>query len=290
MTALLTALSRRGLRFLAAAPALAVATLLLVLPAPARAIVDVQRVVSDQGIEAWLAEDHTLPIISMEFAFRGGTALDPKDKQGLANMVSGLLDEGAGDMDSFAFQSRLQDLAISISFDARRDSFSGSLKTITENRDVAFDLLKAAITNPRFDEEPVARIRNQILTNLRFDEKDPNTLASQRWFEEAFPDHPYSKRPQGTPESVKAITTQDLRDFVKSRFTRDRLVVGVAGDITPEDLKTVLDNVFGGLPETGRRADRARCCPLLHGQDCHGRDGYPPDGRRLRPRRHSARR
>ncbi|WP_404381408.1 M16 family metallopeptidase [Caenispirillum salinarum] len=249
MTAMISALLPRGRRFLTAAAALAVAGL-LALPSPARAIVEVERVVSDQGIEAWLAEDHTLPIVSLKFSFRGGSALDPDDKQGLANMVSGLLDEGAGDMDSFAFQSKLQDLAISISFDAGRDSFSGSLRTITENQETAFDLLEAAITAPRFDEEPVERIRNQILTSLRFDQTDPNTIASQRWFDEAFSDHPYAKRPKGTPETVKAITTDDLKAFVNTRLTRDRLVIGVAGAISPDELKPVLDEVFGSLPGT----------------------------------------
>lgn len=247
MTALFSALSLRGRRLLGGGAALAIAVLSLV-PAPAHATVEVERVVSDTGIEAWLAEDHTLPILSVQFSFRGGSALDPDGRQGLAHMVSGLLDEGAADMDSFAFQSELQDLAISLSFDAGRDAFSGSLRTITENRETAFSLLEAALTQPRFDAEPVERIRSQILTGLRFDEKDPNSIAGQRWFEEAFPDHPYRKRPEGTPDSVQAITPQDLKDFVATRFTRDRLVIGVAGDISAEELKPVLDAVFGDLP------------------------------------------
>lgn len=237
------------LRAITFGTAAALALAVVVAAAPARAVVEVERVTSDAGIEAWLAEDHTLPIISLRFAFRGGAALDPEDRQGLANMVSGLLDEGAGELDSFAYQSKLQDLAIEIGFDAGLDSFSGSLKTITENRDTAVDLLASALTEPRFDQEPVERIRNQILTGLRFDQEDPNTVASQRWFEAAFPDHPYRKRVEGTPETVQAITVDDLRDFVGTRFTRDQLVVGVAGDITADELKPVLDRIFGGLPE-----------------------------------------
>lgn len=240
---------------------------LLVLAAwPAQAIIDVQRVVSDQGIEAWLAEDHTLPIISMQFAFRGGSAQDPEDRQGLANMVSGLLDEGAGDMDSFAFQSRLQDLAIDMGFDASLDSFSGSLKTITSNREIAFDLLELALTAPRFDAEPVERIRGQILAGLRFDQEDPNKIASETWFETAFPDHPYRKRAEGTQDSVAAITVEDLKGFAETRFNREDLVIGVAGDITPEELKGVLDDVFGGLPATSTLAKVPDASPGFTGR------------------------
>lgn len=259
----MTAFAR--LRTLAVSAAGAFA-LLVVVALPARAIVDVERVVSDQGIEAWLAEDHTLPIISIEFAFKGGAAQDPEDLQGLANMVSGLLDEGAGDMDSFAFQSALQDLAIGLSFDAGLDSFTGSLKTVTDNKETAFRLLKLALTEPRFDEQPVERIRNQILTGLRFDQEDPNKIASRRWFEEAFPDHPYRKNPRGTPETVSAITPTDLQDFVATRFTRDDLVIGVAGDITAEELKPVLDRVFGGLPESGEDTPVADVDPTFEGE------------------------
>ncbi|MCA1941026.1 MAG: insulinase family protein [Caenispirillum bisanense] len=223
--------------------------LLLAAAWPAQAVIDVQRVVSDQGIEAWLAEDHTLPIISLQFAFRGGAAQDPEDKQGLANMASGLLDEGAGALDSFAFQSKLQDLAIELGFDASLDTFSGSLKTITDNRETAFDLLETALTEPRFDPEPVERIRGQILAGLRFEKEDPNTIASRTWFETAFPDHPYRKRTEGTEETVRAITVEDLKQFAANRLNREDLVIGVAGDITPEELKTVLDDVFGGLPD-----------------------------------------
>ncbi|GAA0589864.1 pitrilysin family protein [Caenispirillum bisanense] len=240
--------------------------LLLVAVWPAQAIVEVQRVVSDQGIEAWLAEDHTLPIISLQFAFRGGSAQDPQERQGLANMVSGLLDEGAGELDSFAFQSRLQDLAIDLRFSASLDSFSGSLRTISDNREDAYELLHLALTQPRFDDEPVERIRSQILTGLRFDAQDANKVASEAWFEAAFPDHPYRKRVQGTAESVQAITAADLRDFAATRLNREDLVVGVAGDITPDELKQVLDRVFGGLPQSSPLAKVPDASPDFTGR------------------------
>lgn len=210
-----------------------------------------QRVISDGGIEAWLIEDHSIPVIAMEIGFRGGAALDPPGKEGLAHMVSGLLDEGAGDLDSLAFRRALETQAISIRFDVGPDVFSGSLRTLTENRERAFELLRLALTAPRFDAEPVERIRAQILTGLKFDAEDPQQIAQRRLAALMFPDHPYGRPPKGTPESVKAITVDDLRGFVRTRLTRDRLKIGVAGDITPDQLKSLLDKTFGALPETG---------------------------------------
>ncbi|MGF1610930.1 MAG: M16 family metallopeptidase [Kiloniellales bacterium] len=221
--------------------------LLVVVALPARAV-EVTRVVSPGGIEAWLIEDHTNPIIALDLAFRGGGAVDPVDKEGLATLLAGTLDEGAGELDSQAFQARLQDLSIRLSFDSGMDSFQGSLRTLTENRDTAFDLLRLALSEPRFDDEPVERIRSQILAGLQRKSEDPDTIAGRTLRQMLFPGHPYSRPTDGTPESLARITAADLRRFVAERLARDTLKVGVVGDITAAELAPLLDSTFGGLP------------------------------------------
>ncbi len=210
--------------------------------------VEVERVLSPKGIEAWLVRNHANPIVSLKFAFRGGAALDPKGKEGLARMVSTLLDEGAGDLDSQTFQKRLDDLSITLHFSAGRDAFQGTLKTLTENTDAAFNLLALALNKPRFDDEPISRMRSQLLAGLRQDAEDPDEIASLSLFKALFPDHPYGRPVKGTPESIGSITAKDLRAFVSRRLARDNLVIGVVGDITPERLGALLDKTFGGLP------------------------------------------
>jgi zinc protease len=226
---------------------LALALLLAAVPAGA---VTVERVVSPHGIEAWLVQDHANPIISMDFAFRGGAALDPAPKAGLATLAAGLLDEGAGPYDSLAFQQKLEDLAIEMEFNAGKDNLRGGLKTLTEHRDTAFDLLRLALTQPRFDREPVERVRSQILTMLARELQDPDAVAARAWYRAMYPNHPYGTPTRGTPETVKAVAIPDLKGFVKAHFSRDRLLVGVVGDITPEQLGPLLDTTFGALPAT----------------------------------------
>ena len=216
---------------------------------PSRAA-DVQVVESDGGISAWLVEDRSNPIISVRFAWKGGAALDPTGRAGLANMVSGLIDEGAGDLDSQAFQGELDKHSVSLSFRAGKDSFGGELTMLTEKADEAWRLLRLAVTEPRFDEEPVARIRGQILADLRQQVEDPGAVAGREMFEVLFPGHPYASPTQGTIESVGSVTTDDLRTFVQTRLARENLYVGVVGDIDAEMLKVALDEVFGSLPET----------------------------------------
>ena len=207
------------------------------------------RPVTADGIEAWLVEDHANPIIAMQIAFRGaGAAVDPVDKGGLARMTAALLDEGAGDLDSQAFQGRLEDLAIRLGFDADLDNFSGSFETLTANRDAAFELMRLALTRPRFDPEAVMRIRSQLEASLRNEAKDPDWVASRQLWATLFPDHPYGRPVEGTPESLPRIDRDSLVRFAAERLARDRMVVGVVGDITPAQLAPLLTATFGALP------------------------------------------
>ncbi|MEO5375756.1 MAG: insulinase family protein [Alphaproteobacteria bacterium] len=224
------------------------ALLLTLVVSPAHAVT-VTRVVSPGGIEAWLVEDHANPVIALELSFSGsGATADPVGKEGLAYMASSLLDEGAGDMDSLAFQTKVEDLSIHFSFDSIRDNFSAGLKTLTENRDTAFDLFRLALTQPRFDPDAVERVRAQIFAVLKREAEDPDTVAAKAWFRTVYPDHPYGRSNSGSEASIKAITLADLKAFPGARFGRDRMIIGVAGDITADQLKGLLDRTFGTLP------------------------------------------
>ena len=220
---------------------------LVAFAAPAGAI-EIKPIKSNTGITAWLVEDHTNPIVTLSFAFRGGAALDPTGKEGLANLVASSLDEGAGDLDSQAFQGKVEDLAAKISFRASLENFSGSFAALTETQDEAFDLLRLAINKPRFDDAAVNRMRLQIASSLRRESENPRGIASKALMEQLFPSHPYRRDVQGTLETVPTIKIADMRQFMVDRMARDNLVVAAVGDITPADLIRRLDEVFGQLP------------------------------------------
>ena len=215
----------------------------------ADAAAKIEEVVSEGGIKAYLISEPAIPFMSLSFRFAGGAVSDPNGREGVANLVSVLLDEGAGDLDSQAFQTELEDLAIRLSFNTGRDSFSGDLKTLTVNRERAFELLRLALNEPRFDDAPIARMKSQIQASLRRRLDDPDRLASRAWFERAFGDHVYARPVDGTIETVEAITKDDLKNFVAGRFAQDNLLIGVAGDITADELGPLLDHAFGSLPE-----------------------------------------
>ena len=224
--------------------------LFLVLPAiTARAAVTIQEVKSDTGVSAWLVEDYSVPIIAFRFVFDGGSSQDPAGKEGLANLMTGLFDEGAGDLDSEAFQIRLDDAGAEMRFNQTRDGVYGAMRMLADQKDEAFDLLKLAIQKPRFDQAPIDRIRGQVLSGIIAGERDPNTVAATKWAEALYPGHPYSRPDEGTKESIATITADDLRAFHKANFARDGLHVAVVGAIDAKTLKAQLDRLFGDLPE-----------------------------------------
>jgi len=228
-----------------AAPALA---LMLLVAAPALAATKVQAVTSALGITAWLVEDHSLPVVTLDVSFRGGAALDPADKSGLATLTADLLDEGAGELDSEAFQGRLEDLAASLDAEASADDIGVSLRSITANLAPSLELLHLALTAPRFDAPAVARVRGQLLGELERKLRQPQYISGRLWFRNVFGDQPYGRPRQGTPDSIARIGVDDMRALVKSRFAKDAILIGVVGDVTPETLKSLLDHAFGDLP------------------------------------------
>jgi zinc protease len=247
VNAIATALSRSMIR--RAAVAVAMPLLVFALSAhPARATT-IERVVSPGGIEAWLVQEPAVPLISVDFAFVGGSAQDPSGKAGTASLMAAVLGDGAGDLDSKAFTDRLERKAIEMGFDADRDHIRGSLRTLVENRDEAFDLLRLALTAPRFDASDVEINRAQILSARRRESTSPGDIASERWWATAFEGHPYGRPVNGTLESVPTITGDDLRAYAQRVLARQNLKIAVVGDIDAETLKPLLDRVFGALPE-----------------------------------------
>lgn len=230
------------------------------------AALDIQEVTSPGGVKAWLVEDHSTPMLTLSFSFVGGESSDPVGREGRARLVSGLLDEGAGDLDSQAFQKALTDNSIRLRFNSRIDRFSGELVTLTETRERAVDLLRLALTQPRFDSGPVERIRAQVMASIRNDLQNPRSIASRAWWGASFPDHPYGRSGDGTLDSVAAVTVEDMEAFVNSTFARNGLVVSAVGDIDPSGLASLLDQVFGELPAESSALPAADTAPEAHGE------------------------
>lgn len=226
------------------------ALILSLLAVPAHAI-EIQEVTSPGGITAWLVEDHSIPFTAMSLAFTGGASLDAPDKRGAINLMTATLEEGAGQMDAQAFAAAAESLGAYASFKASDDEVTVSATALTENRDASADLLRLALAQPRFDDDAVERVRAQVQAVIRSEATDPQAIAAKEMARQIWGDHPYGSSINGTAESVAKLTRQDLVAAKNRVLARDRVKVGVAGDITPEELGLLLDVILGGLPETG---------------------------------------
>ncbi len=228
---------------------LALAVMMLALPARAEMVI--QDVTSPGGIRAWLVEDRSIPFVALEIRFRGGANLDPAGKRGVTNLMTALIEEGTGDMDAQGFAAARDSLAADFSFEAGGDALAVSARMLTENRDAAADLLRQALTSPRFDPDAIERVRGQVVSNIADNDQDPGQLASRALDALAWGDHPYGSDTDGTAASVTALTRDDIMAAHKATIAQDRIFVSASGDINAADLGLLLDNLLGGLPAKG---------------------------------------
>ena len=230
---------------------LGVAALLLALPAVAE--IRIQEVTSPGGIKAWLVEEHGIPFTALEIRFLGGTSLDRPGKRGEVNLMTALIEEGAGELDSQGFAAARDGLAAELHFRSDIDGVGVSAQFLSETRDQVVDLLHLALTKPRFDADAVERVRGQVLAGLASDAKDPDAIAGAILRKRAYGTHPYGTVGDGTADSVAGLTRDDMVAAFAGALARDRIYVAAAGDITAAELGLVLDRLLGDLPALGAK-------------------------------------
>ncbi|CAM3155212.1 zinc protease [Paracoccus aminovorans] len=217
---------------------------------PASAI-EIQQITSPGGIKAWLVEDHSIPFTALSLMFKGGASLDAPGKRGEMSLMTALLEDGSGAMDSVAYAEAVEGLGAQNRFDVGDDALTVNARMLTENRDQAVDLLRQALVEPRFDADAVERVRAQLQAVIRSEATDPQSIATKELARLAWGEHPYATSINGTAESVAALTRDDLVAAKDRVLARDRVVVAAAGDISAEDLGKLIDTLLSGLPEKG---------------------------------------
>ncbi len=218
---------------------------------PAQAGTEIKEVTSPGGIKAWLVEEPSIPFTALELRFQGGGSLDRPGKRGAINLMTATIEEGAGDLDAQGFAVARDELAASFGFDVNRDALSVSARFLSENRDEAIALLRTALVSPRFEQDAIDRVREQILSGLRSDANDPNTAAIIALNTLSYGSHPYATRLDGTIESVSALVRDDVVNAFRDVVVKDRVFIGAAGDISAEELGQLLDDLLGDLPKGG---------------------------------------
>lgn len=223
--------------------------LALGLAAPAAGAVEIKEVTSPLGIKAWLVEDKSAPVVALSFSFAGGTASEPKSLKGVTSLMATMLTDGAGTMPADAFRLRQEEAAASLGFSASSDRLSGGLRILAANRNEGFELLRTALTEPRFDSDMLAQRRAQSLAALNQSEQRPASVAERLLMAKMFANHPYAPDATEVRETLKHVTPVDLKSRATALLTRHDLLVAAVGDIDAAELGRQLDHVFGSLPK-----------------------------------------
>ncbi len=211
--------------------------------------VEIKQFKSPSGIGVYLVESYNSPIITLSFSFEGGSTQDALGKEGTSRLLSAMLDEGAGNLSSQEFQAKTEILGMELSFTAGRDYFTGTMQALTENSEQSFELLRLALNEPRFDTQPMERMRQALVKSLKRGKTSPQSVAARALRDVMFKDHPYGRPTRGTIESMGKITRDDLIAIHHKLLTKSNLVIGVVGAISPDELGLIIDKVFAKLPD-----------------------------------------
>lgn len=210
---------------------------------------EIQQFVTPGGVSVWLVSEPSIPILAVQMAWKGGTSSDPDGLQGLGELVTYNMNEGAGDLDSLGFQTAMEDLNMDFSCAAGAEWTTCSISTLTENAGGAMSLVASAFAAPRFDEGPFERFLREKEVGLKTRETNPNYLAWRAGAKALYPDHPFAR--EVSAESLAALTPDLARQHMRALMTKDRLLVTAVGAVTPEELAPLIDEVAAGLPQTG---------------------------------------
>ena len=218
---------------------------------PLFAAIEIEELETPGGITVWYLPEPSIPMISLAIGFKGGAIFDPAEKAGATYVMTGLLEEGAGELGAVAYAEKIEELSAQFTFDTSRDALSISAQFLKENADEAVDLLRLAVREPRFDEVAFERVKGQVASIVARRATNPDDIASDAFNRVAFAGHPYERPYQGLPETVSGLTRQDIVDAHQRAMSKDRLYIGAVGDFSPDELAKIVDRLFADLPETG---------------------------------------
>ena len=230
----------------------AVLFVLFLLAKPLYAELNIQELSSRNGINFWLVQEESIPFVSLEIRFRGGTSMDDDKTRGAVSFMTAMLEEGSGELDAQTFSKARDSIAASFNFDVSRDSLSISARFLSDKREEAVQLLRQALTTPRFDKEAMERVRKQIISKKEKKKKNQKKIAQSKLYELTFPDHIYSSSGLGSIDKIALLKRHDLRQAHKVAINKDRVSVSIVGDISQLEAIEMLDELLDDLPNSSK--------------------------------------
>jgi len=197
------------------------------------------------GIDAWTAEQHDVPLVSVIALVRAGAAFDPPDRPGLAALTADLLDEGCGDLDALALHETIGRLGAQVDTEVGADAALLGLTTLGRFAQPAFRVLADMLAVPRLDEKDFERVRDLRLNRLLQLRDMPPALAERTFTQRIYGTHPYAHLPIGTEASLGAMTVEETRAFHSRMYSPSCVTLIAVGDATHDQLAALMEEAFG---------------------------------------------
>ncbi len=221
-------------------------------------------IITPSGIKVWFLEDDSVNLLSVSFSFNmAGTAYDDEDRKGVSLITSQMLEGGTKDYDYKSYHDLLDINGIYIGFATDNDYFNGFMTAPTikmhsnetnipasDNKKLAFDILKQVLYEPRLDESFLKTLQKQFEVLVKTQKENPKTELGLKFTKELFKNHPYSITIEDMADNVSALNVSDIRNFMKKSLVKDNLIVSVAGNITKEELVDYVDDTFVFLEQS----------------------------------------
>lgn len=203
------------------------------------------RFTTSNGMTVLVLEQHFLPIVEIHALVKAGSAQDPPEKAGLANLVAGLLDEGTTTRSSKQLAEQIDFVGGSLGVQADEDFTTASVRTLKKDIDLGFTLLADIIQRPAFPKQEFERVRAQILGEITSDNDDPGHVAMKAFNQLVFQNHPYRWPVNGTEDTLGKVTLADVQTFYAKEYLPNQIILTIVGDVTVEQATTLVQTHFG---------------------------------------------
>lgn len=203
------------------------------------------RFTTSNGMTVLVLEQHFLPIVEIHALIKAGSAQDPPEKAGLANLVAGLLDEGTTTRSSKQLAEQIDFVGGSLGAQADEDFTTASARILKKDIDLGFTLLADILQHPVFPKQEFDRVRAQILGEITSDNDDPGHVAMKAFNQLVFQNHPYRWPVNGTEETLGKITLADVQTFYAKEYLPNQVILTIVGDVTAEQATALVQTHFG---------------------------------------------
>ena len=215
----------------------------------ATAALDIQYWKTNNGASIYFIENHDLPIVDINVDFRAGSVKDNKQKSGLASLTNHMMVLGSGGINEEDLANQFIDLGAQLNSSFDQDKSGFSLRTLSEKRSEAIDLLTLVLHKPNFDSQIIKREKKRYIASIGEAETMPESIASKAFMKALYGEHPYSLSSSGEVKTIKRITKKDLHDFYKSNYLSNELSVVIVGDISKVEAEALGRKISIGFPE-----------------------------------------